>query len=478
MKFGTSGMYAPIINNLFVGFTYMTDDTILKFIHDDDFSRFQNTELEFHLHYDESKKPNLLDFLYLTNWEQPNVIIILTESFSNLYLQTKKALKNAPFFSETVLKNKDFYWFSKGRATSGMTDTATPAIILGSAIAADANDIATKTYFQLPNIIKILKQLNYTTVLYCAYDTDFHGHRWGHMTELFAQFDLNISRSTLGEEAINEYGMDDRKLTNILEKDLRENYGDKSFFITIIWNNLHYPFLTDESYVANTSTTKQKQQQARYINSIGITDNMTHQIFDTLDDLQIRHKTIVAFSSDHGETPGDVFRRETWLQSEVLHVPLWFHVSQNYSLGRNLDTFSLRSNSNKLVSNLDIFPTLVDALQLQVNFNSSKKSHYLIGKSLFKPISKRRIIIGWQGMPFVNDCPPSTAYLANETHIIFFRARWNRSQMEILNEDLSVRMEIEWGNIPEVEKNKWSKILLVEYPSVYYQLTKCGFHLF
>ena len=224
MKFGITGvMYAPVINNLSIVFTYMTDNTILEFVQDN------------------VSKVDILDSIDITEKEPPNLIIILTECLGNLHLQTKKGLDHLLFFSKIVLKSKDFYWFSKGRAVSGMTDMATPGIILGSIIAADLDAISTKTYFQRPNIIKILKQLNYTTVLYCSYNSEFHG-RWEHIATIFAEYDLVISQTTLDEEAINEYGMDDRKLTNILEEDLQKKYGNQKFFITIIWNNLHYSF--------------------------------------------------------------------------------------------------------------------------------------------------------------------------------------------------------------------------------------------
>ena len=453
-------MYAPVTNNLSVAFTYMSDNTLLEFIHGD------------------ANKANILDLADTIEKEPPNLIIILNESFGNLQFQTKEGLKHSPFFRETVLKDKDFYWFSKGRAISGMTDSATPGIILGSVIAADTDANSTKTYFQHPNIINILKQLNYTVILYCSYETEFHGNRWMHMNEMFAQYDLVISRTTLHAKAVNEFGMDDRKLTKILIKDLFEKYGQKKFFITIIWNNLHYPFLTDASYVENPKATKSEQEQARYINSLGITDDMTQQIFNTLDELQILEKTIVAFSSDHGETPGEIFRRSIWLQSPVLRVPLWFHISQRYTHMRNIDTTNLRNNSDKIISNLDIFPTLLDALQLQVALNNSEDDPILRGSSLFKPISKMRMIVGWQGKPYFDDCISSQAYVANETHIVFYRAQKNRIQMEVLDNDEKIKAKIDWSDIPNSEKNKWIEILKNKYPFIHDQLYKCGFQLF
>ena len=183
-----------------------------------------------------------------------------------------------------------------------------------------------------------------------------------------------------------------------------------------------------------------------------MTDNMTQQIFNILDDLQICQKTIVVFSFDHGETLGQIFRRAAWLQSSVINVPLWFYIPQKYSKKRHLDTSYLRENSNKLTFNLDILPTLLDALQLQVKFYNSRDDPIYTGDSLFKPISNMRVIVGWQGKPFFVDCFTSQAYLANETHIVFFRANKNQAQMEVLNDDQTIKVEIEWDEVPVFEK--------------------------
>ncbi|KAJ2993820.1 hypothetical protein HDV02_002063, partial [Globomyces sp. JEL0801] len=196
-------------------------------------------------------------------------------------------------------------------------------------------------------------------------------------------------------------------------------------------NNLHYPFLVGEDFIPPDDT-EEERDRARYTHSIGITDMMMGSVMDAIKRKQILNNTIISFSADHGETPGE-HARITKPTSRVLSVPLWFHIP-NYFLTRT-QRQNLRWNAhNGTISTLDMVPTLIDVMKWKDMKDLYPPSNATVhGQSLLNKLPENRWISGWAGPPFVPNCDWRHAFIANRTHVYWIHS-WSKSYtLEINN---------------------------------------------
>lgn len=151
--------------------------------------------------------------------KETNVILLLSESFGNSLLKTEEGLEAFPFYENVVQRDPDIYDFTNNRAVSGNTLTAASAALVGSYVAAPDLHPDTWTFFDLPNLFTLGKALGYRLVLFMPYDHE----DWFPFTGIHEdRFDKIVSRSTLGERAVNDMGMDDRLVTAEVLKFLEE----------------------------------------------------------------------------------------------------------------------------------------------------------------------------------------------------------------------------------------------------------------
>jgi hypothetical protein len=154
-----------------------------------------------------------------------NVVIILNESMGNKFFQSETGVNASSFYHSNT--NSDFYKFTNARAGSGNTVTGTPASLWGYLITADPKSDEARDYYTAPSLIQLAKSRNYSTALYCAYDTHFPAGGWDNLNYLFDLFDHVVSKSTLGRpenQEVNALGMDDRKITERVLIRLNRSY--------------------------------------------------------------------------------------------------------------------------------------------------------------------------------------------------------------------------------------------------------------
>ncbi|KAI8901117.1 alkaline-phosphatase-like protein [Globomyces pollinis-pini] len=387
---------------------------------------FTTTELEFDFEND-------IKYLNLTesNSTKPNLVFILNESMGNyLGMYPNGTNINSTYFNKQIKNQKDFFVMNNARGVSGNTETATPGIFMGRYIVSEKNTQETKSYFKIDSMMSLAKANGYKTALFCAYQTHF-SHGWKQLNSVFDQFDMVVSQSTLNAEVVNDYGMDDRNLTTRILNYLDTVDPNQPFLLTIIWNNLHFPFLVGEDF-APPDDTEEERDRARYAHSIGLTDMMMGSVMDSIKRKQILNNTIISFSADHGETPGD-HARIAKPTSRVLSVPLWFHIP-NYFLTRT-QRQNLRWNAqNGTISTLDMVPTLIDVMKWKDIKDLYPPSNATVhGQSLLNKLPENRWISGWAGPPFVPNCDWRHAFIANKTHVYWIHSWLQSYTLEINN---------------------------------------------
>jgi hypothetical protein len=410
-----------------------------------------------------------------------NLVFILNESMGSFYFKDKdnKAV-NSPFYTEHIESSKDkldspYFDALYARAVSGNTDTATPGALTGLIIANAPVSEATKNFFNVPTLVNLAKKHGYKTAAYVSYDT-YYETAWKHLTKIFEPFDEVISKTTLNGESVNDLGMDDRIIATRALRYIRNRAQDEPFFLLIIWNNLHQPFFVTEEFEESLDADDDEIEVQRAQFSVKLTDEMMTSMMGGLYNGKILDDTLVVFAADHGEMPGKERDRISYPTSSVLAVPLWFHVPK--ALLSNEERKIFKTNvKDRLLTNLDIVPTVVDLLGWMDNvdqmFNMSRATKH--GQSLLKPVPEDRILVGWQGRPFVQTCSWNTAYFSNSTHTVFLRPSDTIEIEHIERPNNAYILEkISWSDLSEEEREYWKGIFFKKGQDVLEQMRFCG----
>jgi len=415
-----------------------------------------------------------------------NLVFILNESLGNIYFRTPKGAAASPFLQETFGK-ESVYNFKNVRPVSANTRTATPGLLTGYFVGGKPNSKEESDFYSALNLIGMAKAMNYSTVLFSSYPTKYQGV-YSELQSIFDQFDHIISLTTLNSPVKNDIGMDDRELTTHILEHLDSLDDQKPFMIVIIWNNLHAPFLVEENF--NYLDYGEDYRLSKALNAVSILDKISRQVYEKLESKNLLDNTILAFGSDHGETPSSVLKRVIKPDSRYYSVPLWFRIPERYLTDQEKNV--LTANSDKLVSNLDVAITLIDILgwsNQDVMFNGQDGSsfpfpsnmvapHLAHGQSLLRPIDDQRIVPMWQGLPVIKSCEYNVFALGNSTHNVIFKASKNRASIEEVD-DFSKAVILnkqDWFDLPEYERQKWADEVR-KYPNVLSSLNYCGFNL-
>jgi arylsulfatase A-like enzyme/tetratricopeptide (TPR) repeat protein len=138
---------------------------------------------------------------------------------------------------------------------------------------------------------------------------------------------------------------------------LRKN-SDQKFFLWVHYYDPHDPYDPPEPY-------KTEYASSLYDGEIAYTDHVFGKLYDLLDQLQLREKTIVIMTGDHGEGLGD-HKEQThsiFIYNATQHVPLMIRLPK------------IKPERIKgVVSLVDIVPTVLEWLGVQPDQNMQGRS--------------------------------------------------------------------------------------------------------
>lgn len=441
----------------------------------------------------------------LEDTTKTNVLFILNESLGNGMVRTEEGMEAFSFFPEVVQQHPDMFDFSNARTTSANTRTAATAALTGYSVVAQDGDPEAWSFFDLPSLFTLAEAMGYRLALFAPYDTD---HWWPYI-ELFEQrFHTIVSRSTLRARVANDCGMDDRviteKLVRFLEQEAARGDDSRPFVAVVIWNNLHTPFLLNEQSkflekqytgspktpeTANATATwvmdgvprripsglpHEKSQLYKFKRAMGaleITDDMLRSVYSTLQSTGLLSNTLITFQADHGEGLGVVNKRLADPDSFYLSTPFWLHVPPPLLTGTEgmRRRQMLRSNAGRLVSNLDMMPTVVELLgwDSAEHLFAEVPPMFEHGVSLLQPLEASRVTAGWQGRPFVGSCAWSFGYLSNASHNLILRCEKNDVVVEALDmsDATGAKVRQRWAlkELPLSEQAFWAHELRTKH---------------
>lgn len=207
------------------------------------------------------------------------------------------------------------------------------------------------------NFVEQMSDNNYYSVGFV--NNSFLSHYFG-MEQLFYEYHAYEGSARVGSDLMCQW---------------LEINADKKFFCVLHYFDPHVPRFMIEGYgpPLQESTkadlpprTKQKDPRypkdfsldlAAYASEIAFTDHHIGRVLAKLEEMNLLDKTVIIFTSDHGEEFFDHndYEHGHTLYDELLHVPLIFHFPPLLPKGRVVET---------QVRLIDIMPTVLDILDM------------------------------------------------------------------------------------------------------------------
>ncbi|SEH05707.1 sulfatase-like hydrolase/transferase [Candidatus Venteria ishoeyi] len=253
-----------------------------------------------------------------------------------------------------------------------------------------------------------------------------HWIEWNFMKTAFTNLKyIDFINSPLAARA--SIGRDDILTVDIFNQYLTKiKNNNKPFFGVLHFSGTHYPYSTPSQHrIWKPSKSSMNPNHIdkvinQYDNSIRYNDFVMGKALKHLEKLGLSENTIIILTSDHGEgfyEHKKFFHGKGNFWQEGIHIPFIIHIPESLKLlFSEEELFNLNKNIYKYISNVDIFPTLMDIWKL----SSNKK---LSGNSLLKVRNKRFSIL-----------TDKNGFLLIETHTGIKRIyEYDKKQIKIIN---------------------------------------------
>lgn len=241
-----------------------------------------------------------------------------------------------------------------------------------------------------------------------------------------------ITAKDFSAPVVNDTGIHDQiaadRTRTLIQDELQK---DELFLGVLKLNATHFPFLTSD----NVSWPIENIRD-RYDGAVLLTDDVFGTIIDSLKETGRLDNTIIIYTADHSEffynldgvdlkndrKIADLWRDGLRAQSchpAVARVPMWIYVPPTWQNQLNIDPEAMRRNQLRTASNLDIVPTVLDALSLQ-NYAHQSGFPALDGRSLLREIPPEHTTACFTSASWVRWMPVGVA-LFGPDHAVYSR---------------------------------------------------------
>ena len=342
-------------------------------------SLVQNTLESLNIEFTNKAYPVLQKFKTPTRAVQkPNIVIILLESWSAKFTapnshQFVDGVEVAPYFNSLRKKSLSF---NRGFATGGRTTNGLLATIVSSPDL-PGTSIIHKASFSTGSIAVLLKKLGYKTHFITGSDLEFenmgtHVRNWG-----FDEIADKTSLERSGKYKSGIWGIDDQDSFNYLKEKLMTPTNVPNLFVYISIST-HYPYkVPDPKWEVFTPKTKDFE----YLNTYHYADASLGEFFQNVEGTEIGKNTLFIVLADHTHHRDLDFYEDR-------HIPILFHWEKKIP----------PQESNKIVSQLDILPSILDLIGYEKEFSS-------FGSSVFETKERGKYfsfgnLYGWIQDPY------------------------------------------------------------------------------
>jgi glucan phosphoethanolaminetransferase (alkaline phosphatase superfamily) len=273
--------------------------------------------------------------------------------------------------------------FRRGFTNSGNTGVVLPGLFTGLPPSASLEALHTA-----PFLWQYARAAGYRTLLLSAQSFKYAS---------FADYFLStpperwFTADKEGAALVNGGGMDDRVFMEHVYRELDLALSDtRPFFAVIQYNATHHPILKLPPQAPELAGTSRED---RYDNAVALLDRLLDDVRRRLSDKGVLDRTLIVVTSDHGECLGEhpVHRTQSYYD-EVLAIPILVYVPERMKEERPEAVRALFENRALNVQNLDLPPTLLDAMGLFERAELRALTKAMVGHSLFRAVPRRRVI--------------------------------------------------------------------------------------
>lgn len=198
---------------------------------------------------------------------------------------------------------------------------------------------------------------------------------------------------------VNDAAADDARLVDWVRGWLDAQAGRPTFTV-VHFGATHSPYYQKPGFTPFTDAdvarlrpevpSGRRVDLARYWNAIRYLDSVQEAILQEYARRGLLDRTLVIATSDHGECfQGPAQGRLDDVRPQTLHVPLWVRLPRGCPTAWSS---ALRANASDLVSNLDVAPTLAQALGDPLPADPER-----LGMSLLAPVDGGRTLVAHNG---------------------------------------------------------------------------------
>lgn len=309
-----------------------------------------------------------------------NVIVFVFESFRKRSLQLYGHKRpTTPALSKFAKQHPDaFYRFDQPISIASTTMLAVPAIMTGIGPYQDSSIL-----YHQPMIFEMGQQLDYRTFFLSS-----HTLTWYRFDRFYSQTKLDYlwNKDNSGLPYFNDLGIKDVNTMVQLNKQIR--IKEKPFFGVVQLNTTHFPY-----HVPKKDERWNESFEDSYDNAVRYQDKLMGQFLWQLKTQGLLDNTAIFFVSDHGESlmeHHNIGHAET-NYTETISIPLMAYIPPAF-LSKQQKTH-LKRNQQRLTSNIDIAPSILELLHLTKHPSWEKWTKNYTGYSLLSSIpSKRKVI--------------------------------------------------------------------------------------
>ncbi len=194
------------------------------------------------------------------------------------------------------------------------------------------------------------------------------------------------------------------KINNIVYKWLNDEYKNQPFFMFINYMDAHIPYIPPSPYKymfkgrkkiplgvdipgiekgeKTISQPEKEHIRSLYDGEIAYLDHHLGMLFKRLKSMNLYKDSIIIVTSDHGEELGEhgLVDHGHHLYEPEIKIPILIKLNNNTEMDKNL------IKKDRPVQNMDIFPTVLDLLNIEIPDNNqgvslfSKKEHPIISE--------------------------------------------------------------------------------------------------
>jgi glucan phosphoethanolaminetransferase (alkaline phosphatase superfamily) len=311
---------------------------------------------------------------------RPNVLLLVHESLRAdavfpelLYSEVQLNARALSPYSSTLpgRLHEGFFTFPRARSNASATESSLPSILSGLDLGGP-----TDAYGRVHTVWSLGKSTGARTWLFSA-----QTYAWSHFDEYFFDRNLDLARTglDLAPSYANDVGVDDILPVQRALAHIRELQASHQHWVGVVhFSGTHVPGYPGPGVEPDPDEHRRWRQAARYI------DQVVEQFLTEFFTSDAASTTVIVSTSDHGE-PLESSRKLRRLGShyeEVVRVPFWVRIPPGLATQHPEWTQALTAWQQRNVQNIQILPTIRDALLLE---DLPEINQHLFAPSLLRP---------------------------------------------------------------------------------------------